>query len=115
MPRVHPGTSTRLWCISQVHFPFPATVRVKVAGKRRDPRARYGAAAWGVTSMKRIIVSAGLCSAILSALCVPACAEETAAAGSVPWLAHWAITLLGMGLAARLAWQAFGHEVVVGN
>jgi hypothetical protein len=65
--------------------------------------------------MKRILVSVGLCSVILSALCVPACAEEAVAAETVPWLAHWAITLFGMGLAARLAWQAFGHEVVVGN
>ena len=66
--------------------------------------------------MKRILVRAGLCSAILSALCAPAFAQDAgAAAGTVPWLVHWAITLLGMGLAAKLAWEAFGHEVVVGN
>lgn len=66
--------------------------------------------------MKRILIGGGLCSAILFALCARAFAEEAGApASSVPWLVHWAITLLGMGMAGKLAWEAFGHEVVVGN
>ena len=66
--------------------------------------------------MKRILVTVGLCSAFLCALCPSALAEEGAAAASpIPWIVHWSITLLGLGLAAKLAWEAFGHEVVVGN
>jgi hypothetical protein len=48
-------------------------------------------------------------------LCGPAFADQGGDAPQeiLPPLAHWAITLLGMIVAARLAWQAFGRAVTV--
>jgi len=66
--------------------------------------------------MKRILVHAGLCAGMLLAVCAPALAEGADDASvTVPWLIHLAITLLGMGMAAKLALDAFGHEVQVDN
>jgi hypothetical protein len=50
-------------------------------------------------------------------VCGPAFADQggDAASDMLPQLEHWAITLLGLVVAARLAWQAFGRAVTVAN
>jgi hypothetical protein len=66
--------------------------------------------------MKRILLSAGLLVSISLAICCPAFAEDSPGTyDMVPQLVQWAITILGMGVAARLALQAFGRAVPVGN
>lgn len=46
----------------------------------------------------------------------PALAQEgSTATDLLPELVQWAITLLGLAVAARLAWQAFGRAVPVAN
>jgi hypothetical protein len=66
--------------------------------------------------MKRILVSAGLLFSVCLAVCGPALAEQgDGTSDTAPRLVHWAITILGMGWAARLAWQAFGRAVPVAN
>jgi hypothetical protein len=70
--------------------------------------------------MKRILISAGSIFVGTLAICGPALAEvlveEPSSAPDVtPQLIHWAITILGMAVAARLALQAFGRAVPVAN
>jgi hypothetical protein len=73
--------------------------------------------------MKRILVSAGLLFSISLAICGPALAEVIdnvlAEDGNGTYdtaqLVHCAITILGVGVAARLALQAFGRAVPVAN
>src|SRR5260370_5065700 len=66
--------------------------------------------------MRRIPLSAGLLLSISLAICGPALAEEINGTYDIaPQLVHWAITILGMGVAARLALQAFGSAVPVAN
>jgi hypothetical protein len=66
--------------------------------------------------MTRILVNAGLLFSVSLAICDPALAGDgNAMYGMAPQLTHWAITILGMGVAARLAWQAFGGTVPVAN
>ncbi len=50
-------------------------------------------------------------------VCSPALADQggTAAGDLAPQLVQWAITLVGLAAAARLAWQAFGRAVPVAN
>ena len=66
--------------------------------------------------MKRILAGAGLLFSVCLAMSGPALAEEGNGTYDMsPQLVHWAITILGMGWAARLAWQAFGRAVPVAN
>jgi hypothetical protein len=66
--------------------------------------------------MRRIPLSTGLLFSISLAICGPALAEENNVTyDTAPHLVHWAITILGMGVAARLALQAFGRAVPVAN
>jgi hypothetical protein len=66
--------------------------------------------------MTRILVSAGLLFSVSLAICGPALAEDgNDMYDMAPQLAHWAITILGTAVAARLALQAFGHAVPVAN
>jgi hypothetical protein len=66
--------------------------------------------------MTRILVSAGLLFSISLAICGPVLAEDgNAMYDMAPQLVHLAITILGMVVAARLAWQAFGRAVPVAN
>jgi hypothetical protein len=73
----------------------------------------------------RTHLSAGLLVSISLAICGPALAEDAVAAVSesanngmqemAPPLVYWAITILGMAVAAHLALQAFGRAVPVAN
>jgi hypothetical protein len=71
--------------------------------------------------MKRILLGAGLLFSITLALCGPALSEglpDGQGGGTQdvpPQLVHWAITILGIIVAARLALQAFGRAVPVAN
>jgi hypothetical protein len=66
--------------------------------------------------MRRIPLSAGLLFSTSLAICGPALAEENNGTYDMaPQLIHWVITILGMGVAARLALQAFGSAVPVAN
>jgi hypothetical protein len=66
--------------------------------------------------MSRIPVTAALLFSICLAICDPALAEENIGTYDMaPQLVHWAITILGMVVAARLALQAFGSAVPVAN
>jgi hypothetical protein len=49
-------------------------------------------------------------------VCGPAFADEGGNAEEIlPSLTHWTITLLGLVFAARLAWNAFGRALTVGQ
>jgi len=53
---------------------------------------------------------------VLFAVCSPALAQQDAnVRDMLPHLTHWAITLLGIGVAARLALQTFGRAVTVAD
>ncbi len=66
--------------------------------------------------MKRILACAGLCLVMVAAMGGPVfAADDNGAHDIAPYVTHWVITVLGMGVAARLAWQAFGRAVPVDN
>lgn len=55
----------------------------------------------------------GIVVAILGSTQAVADQGGGAAGGLLPAMAHWAITLLGLLVAGRLAWQAFGRAVTI--
>jgi hypothetical protein len=66
--------------------------------------------------MRRIPLIIGLLFSIFLSICGPAFAQENNDTnGMAPQLALWAIMILGVVWAARLAWQAFGRAVPVAN
>jgi hypothetical protein len=54
-----------------------------------------------------------IASLLVCVVCDPAFADQgvDAVPDMLSQLAHWGITLLGLAVAARLAWQAFGRAV----
>jgi hypothetical protein len=65
--------------------------------------------------MRRILFIIGLLVAISSAACGSALAADNGMYGVTPSQVQWAITILGLFAAARLAFLAFGRAVPVAN
>jgi hypothetical protein len=65
----------------------------------------------GVSEMARIVL--GIIASVFVSTQALADQGGDAAQEMLPSLAHWTITLLGLVVAGRLAWQAFGRAVTI--